>query len=78
MGDMGDIFNAMKRDDKVRRLKNLKEANLSGFTRHSDYHYSCDLNGSRLDYWPSRNKWRWNGRTYNGDVHGFIQKRVSK
>lgn len=32
-------------------------------------------NGKRLDYWPSRNKFQYNGKVMTGDVLGFIRKR---
>lgn len=78
MGDMGEIFNAMKRHDKERRERNLSSADLSGFTRHTEHHYSRHLNGDRLDYWPSRNRFRWRGKTHTGDVQGFIRNRLSE
>lgn len=77
MGDMGEIFNAMKRQDKERRERNLSNANVDGFVRHTAHHYSRDLNGDRLDYWPSRNRFRWRGKTHTGDVHGFIRNRTA-
>jgi hypothetical protein len=46
--------------------------------QHTEYHFSYLLNRSRLDYWPSTNKWRWNGRNYSGtirDLFNFIKKR---
>ena len=49
--------------------------------KHSDYHYSFDLAGSRLNYWPSTQKWRWQDRSYNGtptDLIGFTRKRMEK
>ena len=75
MGDMGEIFNAMRESDKARRHKNLEAADPSGWTIHASTHWSRDLNGHRLDYWPSRNKFRYKNRTYTGDVKGFIRNR---
>ena len=75
MGDMGEIFNAMRQHDKERRERNLKAADPTGWTIHTDVHWSRDLAGSRLDYWPSRNKFRWKGKTHCGDVQGFIHNR---
>jgi len=76
MGDMGEVFNAMKQADKERRENNLDKADLSGFTKHTYYHYSMTLQEKRLDYWPSKNKWRWNNKTYHGNVQQFIKKRL--
>lgn len=33
------------------------------------------LNGKRLDYWPSRNKFQYEGKVLCGDVQGFIRNR---
>ena len=75
---MGDVFKSMKEADKERRVNNLENADLSGFTRHDTYHYSCYLQEKRLDYWPSKNKWMWKGKIYHGKVQEFIKKRGGK
>lgn len=76
MGDMGEIFNAMRERDKERRHRNLGAADPSGWTVHTNVHWSRELAGHRLDYWPSRNKFRWKGKTHCGDVDGFIRNRT--
>lgn len=48
----------------------------TGWTKHTDAHYSRSLLGDRLDYWPGRLKWRWRGKTQVGDVDQFIQQQV--
>lgn len=75
MGDVGDDFRALRELRAYRRNVNLREARTEGFTKHTDYHYSRMLLGSRLDYWPSRNKFQWRGKVMVGDVHGFIKNR---
>ena len=78
MGDMGEIFRDMREHDKTRRHNNLENAyadGTDGWTIHNQTHWSRDLNGHRLDYWPSRNKFRYKNRTYTGDVKGFIRNR---
>jgi len=76
MGDMGEVFNAMKREDARRRERNLQSAtDDGGWKKHTAYHWSRDLNGDRLDFWPSRNRFHFQGRTHTGDVRGFIRRR---
>ena len=75
MGDVGEYWKDQKEWDKNRREKNLAAADPSGFTKHTEYHWSMDLNGKRLDYWPSRNKFQYDGRIMTGDVRKFIDKR---
>lgn len=75
MGDMAEDFAALRDHHKERRANNLAKADTSGFTQHTEYHFSTVLQGERLDYWPSGNKWRWKKKTYHGNVHGFIKNR---
>ena len=78
MGDMGDIFRAMKDTDKERKKRNLENANPKGWTEHTEYHWSRTLQGKRLDYWPSRNKFQHNNKIMVGDVEGYIRKRTKQ
>ena len=77
MGDMAEIFNAMREHDAERRQRNLEKARKSElpWVRHTEWHWSLELLGDRLDYWPTKNKFRWRDKTYNGGVEGFIKKR---
>lgn len=75
MGDMGDVFRAMNDADKERRKRNLKKADPEGWTIHTEYHWSRTLQGERLDYWPSRNRFQFKHKVMIGDVMGFIKKR---
>ena len=75
MGDMGDVFRDMREMNKKRKERNLENADKSGWTEHSEYHWSRNLNGKRLDYWPSRNKFQYEGRVMCGDVKGFVRNR---
>lgn len=75
------IYDAMKEISKEKfdadRARFLAEANArndGGWTIHSDYHWSRILNGSRLDYWPSRKRYRFKGKTRRGDVYALIAK----
>ena len=75
MGDVGETFRALKEADKERKHRNLNAFDPTGWTKHTEYHYSRQLNGKRLDYWPSRNKFMYEGKVMCGDVFGFIRKR---
>ena len=78
MGDMAEVFNAWKEQDKERKKRNLENADDTGWNKHTEYHWSRDLNGKRLDYWPSRNKFQYEGKVMCGDIAGFIRKREKK
>ena len=73
---MTEDFKALKRVNQERKQRNLAGANSEGWTKHTAYHWSRTLNGDRLDYWPSRNKFQYQGRVMCGNVDGFIAKRI--
>ena len=76
MGDVGDDYKALKELNDERKKRNLESASKDGWYLHTEYHWSRTLNGKRLDYWPSRNKWQYDGRVMCGDVVAFINKRT--
>lgn len=39
---------------------------MSGWTKYTPYHWSRDLCGDRLDYWPGTGKWRWRDQSHKG------------
>lgn len=72
MGDIGDLWNAVKADRKARglpaRRRHKDPAELVRFTakhqvagwiKHTDWHWQIKLPGGILDYWPSKSKWMW-------------------
>jgi len=75
MGDMGEIFNEMRQHDKERKAKNLDNSCSDGWKKHTAYHWSRYLNNKRLDYWPSRNKFMYQGHVMCGNIESFIRKR---
>lgn len=66
MGDMGEMFNAQRGATKEHRAKKLAEANTEGWTKHTEWHYSRDFNGYRMDWWPSGGKAQFMGRMVYG------------
>ena len=68
MGDMAEICKAYREHVKEKRKKNLANANPKGWTQHTEYHWSRILNGKKLDYWPSRNKFQYNGKVMCGGM----------
>ncbi|RUR52734.1 hypothetical protein [Vreelandella populi] len=75
MSELGEIFRALDEHHKERKRKNLEKADPTGWTQHTEYHWSRMLNGKRLDYWPSTTRFMYQGKTHRGDVMGFIRKR---
>lgn len=75
MGDMGDDFKAWEEFKKAQRQENLSKANPEGWTQHTPWHWSRQLNNLRLDYWPSKNKFMYCGKVMVGDVISFIKSK---
>mgnify|MGYP001124676709 CR=1 FL=1 len=66
MSDMGDTFNAMKEATKEHRAKMLAKADTTGWTKHTDWHYSRMFKGKRVDWWPSGGKAMHDGKMVYG------------
>lgn len=89
MSDMGEIYRDMRAAAKEAKRNRLSEAKAifidpktdqirPGWTKHTEYHWSTAVQGSRFDYWPSGGRWRWNGRSYRGNPKSaadFVSKR---
>lgn len=78
MGELAEFYKDLKDHYKAKREYNLATSNPDGWTQHNEYHWSQSLNGSRLDYWPSRNKFMFCGKVMTGDVQQFISKHRKK
>jgi hypothetical protein len=76
VSDIGEAFRDMKEHYRKVRHERAKAEDPTGWTQHTPWHWSRRLNGARLDYWPSRQRFRYGGRTMTGDVHGFMRNRT--
>ena len=76
MSDVGDDYRALRELRAEERKRNLESASKDGWHLHTKYHWSRTLNGKRLDYWPSKNKWQYANKVMCGDVVAFINKRT--
>ena len=80
MGDMGDIFNSMKAATKEHRAKMLEAADTTGWTRHTDYHFSRMFGDERMEWWPSGGKAKYKGRMVYGHkkVNALVDKLIAE
>ena len=60
--------------DRARFMEKAVAEDDGGWTKHTEHHWSRTVAGKRLDFWPSRKKYQFNGRVMRGDVHKFIAK----
>lgn len=74
MGDVGEMYRELREDRKEKGKNNLAFFNKDGWQKHTDYHYSRTIKGKRLDYWPSKKKFQYEGKIMTGDVFSFIKK----
>lgn len=65
-------------NDRARFLANALQQDDGGWAKHTDFHWSRTVSGKRLDYWPSRKKWQYDGRVQRGDVQRFIQQKAKQ
>lgn len=61
------------------RVQKIKETEPpEGWTKHTQWHWSRILNGKKLDFWPTKDKWRYEDQNYFGDVDKFIEIRTNQ
>ena len=70
-----EIYDIMKEYSKSKfdadRARFLADANHpdnndGGWSQHTKFHWSRNVDGARLDYWPSRKRWQYKGRVHRG------------
>lgn len=61
---------------KAHRAKMLHQADTTGWTKHTDYHYSRMFAGKRFDWWPSGGKGMYDGRMIYG--HRNVNSKIAK
>ena len=54
------------------KARKIEEAGEAGWHCHTEYHWFKMLKGKRLDYWPSKSKFQYDGVVMQGDVDEFI------
>lgn len=59
-------FAAMRKAANAEKAKRLAEADLTGWTCHTPYHYTRVVDGTRIDWWPSTAKAMVDGRMFYG------------
>lgn len=69
-----DCLKAAKRDKLDADRQRFMDDDDGGWTKHTAFHWSRTVKGQRLDYWPSRKKFQYQGLVMVGDVGEFIAK----
>jgi hypothetical protein len=74
MGDIGEYWREHREYRSKKSLENFMQADVSGWNQYSILHWHRDLLGERLEFWPTKKKWRYKGKTMTGNVNEFIAK----
>lgn len=85
MSDRDPIYDAMKAatklkfdDDRARFMADAEAHDDGGWTKHTQHHWSRQVAGQRLDYWPSRRKFQFKNRVMRGDVMAVVRKHTKE
>lgn len=80
MSDRDPIWDALKAHakskfdaDRERFMAQAQTDDDGRWVKHTQHHWSRTVAGKRLDYWPSRKKYQFEGRVMRGDVMAFIR-----
>lgn len=41
--------------------------------KFTKWHWKTEIDGKRLDYWPTKRKWKFKGELHTGDIERFIE-----
>lgn len=66
MSEVGEIYRAMREAERAERAARLAATDTTGWTRHSEHHFSRMVRGRRLSWWPSTQKAQYNGKMFYG------------
>lgn len=53
-------------------VKFTKKDAALGFKKFTDWHWQARIDGDLLDYWPSKEKWRYRGVTHQGENKAML------
>lgn len=77
MSEIGDIYKAVRENEQAERQARLERNawnyNVANWTVHTPYHWGRFINGKKLDFWPSRDKWMYNGKVRVGGLADWLK-----
>lgn len=79
--DDDNPWRSARLDEKIAHREALIEAAAKDdgkWTKHTDTYWSRDVNGKRLDFWPSTKKFRINDKTYWGLPYKLLEEAKTK
>lgn len=74
--DDWDVFRDMRAEKQAKRGARLAAADTTGWSRFCVTHFYRDVDGHRLEWWPSGNKWLYKGKYYRGGLPKWIKDKI--
>lgn len=71
-----EVFDEIREQRRQRRAKRLNAADDFGWSKHSDTHWYRMIDGEKLHWWPSANKWLYRGRYYRGGLSRELGEKI--
>lgn len=71
-----EVFDIIREERRERRNKRLAAADDTGWSKHTDTHWYRMVDGEKLHYWPSANKWLYRGKYYRGGLPKSIRDKL--
>ena len=73
-----EVFKEIERERKLRRARRLMAQDSYGWGKHSDTHWYRFIEGEKLHWWPSANKWLYKGQYYRGGLPKRLKELIDK
>lgn len=78
MDDTIDFFLERRRRRQERRAARLASTDDTGWSKHTVHHWYLMIDGKKLDYWPSSNKWQFDGQWYRGGLPRWLSDKIKE
>lgn len=73
-----EVFDQLKKQRQERRNKRLASTDDTGWSKHAETHWYRHIDGEKLHYWPSANKWLYKGKYYRGGLPNDLKKKIEE
>lgn len=79
MSEIGEMYKALRQNEQasreLQRVENLRNHTSTDWIQHTPYHWGRWVDGKKLDFWPSRDKWMYDGKVRVGGLADWLKER---
>lgn len=75
--DDWDYFRDVRLERLAKRRLRLASVDDFGWGKYTEHHWHRIIDGDKLDYWPSSNKWLYRGKYYRGGLPKVLIQAVA-